>query len=636
VRSAERLLAFSLANLQDPAFPVLDNNLALVDQTRENLRKVMRGMPARDRVYAEIKARAATRFAPMTVARILTESGRSAEAGSLPSVAGSYAIPGTFTRQAWDEYVQPAIKEAATTELQRVDWVLNVAAKDDLSLEGSPEQIRAALTELYKNEYVKEWQRFVQGISVAEFQDFGDAVKHLNRLGDASSSPLKLVLEALLDQTSWDNPSILNERLKRTQGGVVAWFKQSVLRLAPSRVEVDVQVSGANKEVPMGPIGREFAALPRLMLAKDSGPPMVKGYFAALAKLRSRFNTIANEGNPGPGARSLMSGTLEAGNSELAEALRFVDEQMMLGLSPSQRSTLRPLLVRPLMQAYAVSVPAAETELNRRWEAEVYGPFQRTLAGKYPFDPAARVEAGSAEIAKVFGPEGAIAKFGNDTLGTMVVRRGDTIEARTWADIGLRLRPAFLEGYGRWIAPLDGAAAASTAATPAAAAASAQYAFQILPQGAPGLLEYTLSIDGQQLRYRNGAARWMDFVWPNPAGQPGVRLSGVTVDGRSVEFINEMGAYGLDRMFSLAKTRRLPGDINELSWSQGEHSVSIQLRIVRAPGAAASAQTASSGTSTGLKGLKLPALVVGVDASGSPPTAQATTAAAPHGNGGSL
>ena len=37
-------------------------------------------------------------------------------------------------------------------------------------------QIRAALTELYKTEYVKEWQRFVQGVTVAEFQDFGDVI----------------------------------------------------------------------------------------------------------------------------------------------------------------------------------------------------------------------------------------------------------------------------------------------------------------------------------------------------------------------------------------------------------------------------------------------------------------------------
>ena len=54
-------------------------------------------------------------------------------------------------------------------------------------------------------------------------------------------------------------------------------------------------------------------------------------------------------------------------------------------------------------------------------------PFQRSLAPKYPFDKASRVEAGPAEIAKIFGPEGAIAKFGTDTLGPLVVRRGDTV-----------------------------------------------------------------------------------------------------------------------------------------------------------------------------------------------------------------
>jgi len=37
IRSAERMISFSLANLQDPAFPTLGNNLGLVDQTRENL-----------------------------------------------------------------------------------------------------------------------------------------------------------------------------------------------------------------------------------------------------------------------------------------------------------------------------------------------------------------------------------------------------------------------------------------------------------------------------------------------------------------------------------------------------------------------------------------------------------------------
>ena len=59
IRSAERMISFSMAHLHDPAFPVLANNFGLLDQTRENLARVVRGMPARERVYAEVKARAA-------------------------------------------------------------------------------------------------------------------------------------------------------------------------------------------------------------------------------------------------------------------------------------------------------------------------------------------------------------------------------------------------------------------------------------------------------------------------------------------------------------------------------------------------------------------------------------------------
>ncbi|MCM3060954.1 hypothetical protein M3553_22805, partial [Bacillus subtilis] len=71
IRSAERMISFYLSRVNDNDWPMIDANLALVDQTRENLRRVVRGMPARQRVYEEIKARASTRFAPMTLARIV-------------------------------------------------------------------------------------------------------------------------------------------------------------------------------------------------------------------------------------------------------------------------------------------------------------------------------------------------------------------------------------------------------------------------------------------------------------------------------------------------------------------------------------------------------------------------------------
>lgn len=619
IRSAERMIGFAIANLQDPAFPVVVNNFGLIDQTRENLKRVVRGLPARERVYADVKARAATRYPQMTVARIVGDLDREV-------IAGSYAVPGTFTREAWDGYIEQAFKEAATRELQSADWVLKTAARDDLTLEGSPEQIRKALTDLYKAEYVREWQRFMQGVSVVEFGNFETAAMRMNRLGDPAHSPIRKLMQTLFDQTSWDNPSLLNERLAIAQRGVLGWFKQTVLRQTPSRVDVNLNVSADKAEIQTGPIGREFAVLARLMMTRDNSPTQMAGYLEMLSRVRTRFNQIKTQGDPGPAARELMAATLASSGSELAEALKYVDEQMLVGMTDSARASLRPLLVRPLIQAFGVIVEPTETEINRVWAAQVREPFQRMLAAKYPFDPDSKIEAAPAEIAKVFGPDGAVAKFTNDTLTPLIVRRGDTLAARTWADAGIRLRPQFAAGFAGWIAPLEGGAASAGPAANTAAPGPSQTVFQILPQGSPGLTEYTIEIDGQTLRYRNAAPTWNRFVWPNEGTSPGARVSALTHDGASVDLLDEPGRFALTRMFESAERRVLGDNLYELSWSEGKHVVTVHLRIVSQPGVPAPDDGGGTGDAAaavrGLRGAALPSLVVGADSAPTSPQTQ--------------
>jgi type VI secretion system protein ImpL len=340
----------------------------------------------------------------------------------------------------------------------------------------------------------------------------------------------------------------------------------------------------------------------------------------------------------------MMAGTLEGSSSELGDALKFIDEQMLVGMTPTARATLRPLLVRPLMQSFAVLLAPAETEVNRIWAAQVFDPFQRTLAAKYPFDAASKVEATPQDIAKIFGPEGAVAKFSSDALGPLVVRRGDTITPRTWAEMGLRLRPEFSAGFANWVAPLEGAAgghgggsaSATSAGSATGAAAASQTAFQILPLGSPGLKEYTVEIDGQVLRYRNGAAAWTPFVWPNPGASPGSKISAVTLEDRTVEIFNEPGRFSLERLFETAQKSKGADGVNELTWSRDGRSVTVQLRVVSAPGAGGAGTATgatgsrSPGTSAaaapvvGLRGARLPALVAGV------PESAAAVAATPR------
>ncbi len=111
-----------------------------------------------------------------------------------------------------------------------------------------------------------------------------------------------------------------------------------------------------------------------------------------------------------------------------------------------------------------------------------------------------------------------IAKFVGTTLGPLAVRRGDTLTARVGRHgprAHARLRPADSRaGSRRSPGGAAGASAGQGSAEP-------QTVFQILPQPSSGTTEYTLAIDGQQMRYRNTPPQWTNFGVAESVGLAG-------------------------------------------------------------------------------------------------------------------
>jgi type VI secretion system protein ImpL len=599
IRSAERLVQFYLSQAGEPDFPLIDNKLALVEQVRDNLRVAIKGTPARQRVYNEIKMRASTRYPARTVAAIVGEDNRH-------WIAGSHAVSGAFTREAWEQFVSGAIREASTSALHSADWVLKTAAQDDLTLEGSPEQIERDLTRMYKSEYIVEWKKFIQGISVTEFGNFEGAVTALNRLGDPASSPIVTLLQAVHGDTSWDNPSAVHQGLQKTRNSLMDWFRTTILRKTPSELQVSVPANiGKAPEIRSGVIAREFSAIARLstLRSDNQDASLLTAYLGHLSKVRSRFNQIRNAGDVGPASRQLMQSTLEGNGSELSDTLKYVEESMLTGMTDAERAAIRPLLVRPLMQAFSVIVVPAEKEINTTWTAQVLEPFNRGPASKYPFSPQSKVEAAPEEIAQIFGPDGAIAKFLQSQLGPLVTRRGDTIAARTWADMGIRLNPEFSANLNRYVGnPAVSDMKPGTSTAPVTR-------FQMRPAPSPGLLEYSIDIDGQVLRYRNGQQEWFNFVWPSANGQPGARITGVAADGQPVEIGDFPGKFGLEKLINAAQRRKLDSGGFELAWTSGKYTVAVEFSLIS--DARSQAAATASGNENGLRGLRLPAKVAG-------------------------
>lgn len=571
LQKAEQILGYAITLSGRNSFPQLNSDAVLVDQTRQILTAITTGISARDRVYNEIKSRAAVRFPAMTVKQILGETNQNA-------MLGSYALPGIYTYPAWKGYVQEAIEQAASSTTDSRDWVLNTTQSDDLSFSGSPEQIRRQLTELYKKEYIAEWRKFLNAIHYAKAGDFNQQIKQMDLLGEPEHSPIRILIQRVAQETSWDNPMVQAE-LAVPQKGFIAWFKRKVLNRDEAK-----QVQQANSPLQHGVIAREFQMFYQMVRQRDDlqNQSLLDGYMQSMAKIRSQYNDLKSSGDIGPASMALVKQTIHEQNSIFNTSQKFVAEKMAAGTTELDQQLLQKLLVAPLIQSFEGLLVPAQAEINKLWTMQSYQPFSQNLAQKYPFSSQATLQATSNEINQIFGESGSIARFVKEHLDPLVIRRGYTLTSKTWQDLGISLNPAFVANFQTYVAPAHGVATGELTQGQGTAPAVNQSNFQFYPLENPQLLAYTFDIDGQRMLFENGIQQWVNFVWPNPGAIPGTRITLVDLEGKTHTIFDEPGEYGINRLIESAQ-RTQKGTNFEMVWKSKENPelwVKVNFRLV--------------------------------------------------------
>jgi type VI secretion system protein ImpL len=592
IQKAEQVLTYAMTLANDPKFPKLSADSQLVDQSRQVLLAVMKGMPARDRVYNEIKMRAAVRFPAVTTAQIVGENNRSA-------ILGSYALPGVFTYKAWNEYVEQAIDEAANSPTDSKDWVLNSNQSDDLTFSGSPDQIRKQLTELYKKEYIAEWRKFLNGVYYAKQADFAQQHKSIDLLGEPQNSPIRILIEHTAKETNWDNP-VVQAELAAPKKGFVSWFKRKVLR---QNSENEVQRAAAQAQ---GAISKEFNVFYQIVRKRDDqqNKSLLDEYLENLSQVRSKFNDLRNAGDVGPNAIALVKQTINEQTSVFNTTQKMVDEKLSVGLNDVDHKLMQKLLISPLTQSFASLITPAQDEINKLWTMQAYQPFNQNLSQKVPFNTSATIQATSGEIGQIFGEGGSIANFIKETLDPFVIRRGYTLTSKTWKDQGIILNPQFVMNFQRYVAPLNGVAT-GTLSQGSAPAATNQSNFQFYPLPNSQLLSYTIDIDGQRMVFENGIQQWVNFVWPNAGSIPGARITAVDLEGKTHTIFDAPGEYGINRLIDSSKRRDQNGVI-EMTWESSQQpSLAVKVNFRLISGNSGQGGSPGVGSNRDLNGLQL-------------------------------
>lgn len=557
IQKAEQILTYAMSMATDEDFPVLASSPQIVDQSRQVLLSVVRGMPARDRVYNEIKMRAAVRFPAMTIGQLVGESNRG-------TILGGYAIPGMFSQKAWDEYVSAAIDEAANRPTDTKDWVLNSTQSDDLTFSGSPDQIRKQLTLLYKQEYIEQWKKFLNAVHYAKAPDFKTEINVIDVLGEPQNTPIRAFMERVAKETSWDNP-VVQAELAAPKTGFIAWFKRKVLRQGN-----DLTVQRAMTQA-QGQISQEFDMFYQLVRKRDDlqNKSMLDEYLTSLGQIRSKYQDLKNSGDMGPSAVTLVKSTISDQNSVFNSTQKIIDEKLMIGIGETDQQLMQKLLMTPLIQAFEILLAPAQEELNKLWAMQVYQPFTQNLSQKYPFTSSATIQATSAEIAQVLGETGSVSRYVKEHLDPLVIRRGYVLTSKTWKNLGIGLNPQFLENFKTYVAPANGVATGGLEQAPAPAS-STQSNFQFYPLPNNQLLSYTIDIDGQRLVFENGIQQWVSFLWPNPSAIPGARITAVDLEGQMHTIFDEPGEYGINRLIDSANRVEKGGNF-EMTWTSKQN-----------------------------------------------------------------
>lgn len=588
IQKAEQVLSYAMTLSNEKQFPILSADTQLVDQTRQVLVAVVRGMPARDRVYNEIKMRAAVRYPALTTAQIVGEQNKNL-------ILGSYALPGVFTQKAWSEYVEQAIEEVSNKPTDSKDWVLNTRQSDDLTFSGSPEQIRKQLIALYKEEYVTEWRKFLNGMYFAKANDFAQQVKNIDALGEPKNSPIRTLFDRVAAETNWDNP-VVQAELATPQKGFVGWFKTKVLS------QDSKELSKQALDRAQGPISQQYQAFYQIVRKRDDqqNKSLLDEYLEQLSQVRSKFNDLKNAGDIGPSAVNLVKQTVNDQTSVFNVVQKQIDEKMLMGANEIDQQLLQKLLVSPLTQSFETLITPAQDEINKLWTIQAYQPFTMNLSKKYPFNSSATLQATSNEIAQILGESGSIARFVKESLDPFIIRRGYTLTSKTWKDLGISLNPQFVVNFQSYVAPTNGMATGELNQAPAAPAAN-QSNFQFYPIQNAQLLSYTIEIDGQRMVYENGVQQWVNFIWPNHGAIPGARITAVDLEGKTHTIFDEPGEYGINRLIDSAQRKEQNGSF-EMTWrSKSDSNLFVKMNFRLISGSSSN----NIGSSRGYAGLQL-------------------------------
>jgi len=309
-----------------------------------------------DRVYADLISEAGRNLKDIEIIDLVS--------GSV--LTGSVVVEGAYTTVGWETEVQPRIK-SSREDIEKDVFKLEALADE---LDG----IEDYLFRKYISNYKREWQEFLDGLTIAQFTDISRAKEGMDELSDPENSAIFTVLKKAAEN------SVL---LREDQPDKDLWGEFEGINRFFGRDEA----TQAFPDKPSTRMENYTGYLGDAVKILDQGGSALGGEQDCGKALRQLANDLA-------GSRRDAEGLIRAGGSGLS---RKAGE----------------FLGKPFGAAQSAAFADACQCLNAAWKSQVYDVFQDELAEKYPFNKHG-AEADPGAVVAFFGRGGALQKFQDD------------------------------------------------------------------------------------------------------------------------------------------------------------------------------------------------------------------------------
>jgi type VI secretion system protein ImpL len=508
--------------------PPLPADERLVQQVRAQLA----ALPLAQRIYSRLKRQGVGSDIPEF--KISQAAGPAAalvfeRSSGQPLTKG---MPGLFT---YDGYHTAFLREADRVTKQLADeegWVLGVADRqksrfgDAAAVENLTDEVRG----LYLQDYANIWQKFIDDIKLVRSDSLQKSIELARILSSSSSSPLPLLMRALVKETTLSEAAAEDKTLVGKASETVKQSRESLLRIIGGGRQA--QSRAAPGKTLESIVDDRFDDLRRMVRAPAGQTPPIEASLALINELYTLLTATdtAVKGGAAP-PQSDVPTKIKAEAARMPEPLR----SMLQTLSTSGSSQ---------------ALGAMRSNLSASLTAAVGDFCPKAINGRYPFVRGSPRDVTQEDFGRLFAPGGLIDDFFQKNLQPYVdtstkpwsfKRIGDASlgNSATLAQFqhAAAIRDVFFRGGGRTV--------------------SMRLDFKAMEMDA-SINQFILDVDGQLVKYSHGPQVPQAVQWPGPKGSTQVRVqiqppSAAGVSGSVFE-----GPWALFRMFDRLQIEKSP------------------------------------------------------------------------------